>query len=421
MKSKQPNQPHLHMRLKSLPFLLCWFIGISPLLGQSLITGKVYDLNSFETLIGVNVQLIAEGNTSSVAGTVTEVDGTFSLQAPQNGKFQLVFSHIGFKPQRKSITIRGKKPTELGKVYLRQDPAQLEEVVVTETAARATLKGDTTEFNANAYKTNPEANAEDLLEKMPGVVVQDGQVQAQGEQVRKVLVDGRPFFDNDVNAALRNLPAEIIDRIQIFDQESEQAQFTGFSTGETTKTVNIVTKPGTKTGQFGKLYGGYGSDDRYQAGGSVNIFNKEQRIALIGQFNNVNQQNFSSEDLVGVLGSGGRSGRGRGGFGRGPGGGSNAGLFGGSGSDFLVNQTDGISETQAFGINYSDQWGDKMEVTASYFFNHADNIARTELERLFAASGSESNTYLESSESRSNNTNHRLSGRFDYTINERQS
>lgn len=393
---------------------LLLFLFPAYIFAQTTISGSVFDISDFTPLPGVNVQLI--GDEGLVAGNITDANGLYQLTAPA-GDYEILFSFIGYKSQRKVLQVAA-TPVNMRKVYLRTDPAQLEEVLVREQAARAQLLGDTTEFNADAYKTNPEANAEDLLEKMPGVVVQDGQVQAQGEQVRKVLVDGRPFFDNDVNAALRNLPAEIVDRIQIFDQESEQAQFTGFSTGETTKTVNIITKPGANNGQFGKLFAGYGTDERYSAGGSVNIFNQEQRISLIGQLNNINQQNFSAEDLVGVLGSGGRGRRGRGGPGRGgqPGGGP-----GGSTNDFLVAQQDGIAETQAFGINFSDEWGEKVKLTASYFFNHSDNIASTSLDRLFATEGPAQSIYLENSESRSNNTNHRISGRLEYQINDQQS
>src|SRR5690606_23959943 len=139
------------------------------------------------------------------------------------------------------------------------------------------------------------------------------------------------------NAAIKNLPAEIIDKIQIFDRQSDQSRFTGFDDGETEKTINIVTKRGKNTGQFGKVYGGYGTDSRYAAGGNVNFFNGKQRISLIGLSNNINQQNFSSEDLLGVFESSG--GRGRGGFGGRRGGGGMGSRGGGSSpSDFLVGQ-----------------------------------------------------------------------------------
>ena len=127
---------------------------------------------------------------------------------------------------------------------------------------------------------------------MPTVEIENGSVQAQGEDVRRVLVDGKPFFGNDPTAALKNLPAEVIDKIQIFDQQSDQAQFTGFDDGNESKTINIITKPNMRNGQFGKIFGGYGYKDKYTTGGNVNIFKGDQRISLIGQSNNINIQNF---------------------------------------------------------------------------------------------------------------------------------
>ena len=191
---------------------------------------------------------------------------------------------------------------------------------------------------------------------MPGVVIENGEVQAQGEKVQQVLVDGRPFFGNDPSAALKNLPAEVISKIEVFDQKSDQANFTGFDDGETTKTMNIVTKKNMRAGQFGKIQAGYGYEDKYRVGGNFSIFNGDQRISLIGQSNNINIQNFSTEDLLGVVGSGGsRRGRGgRGGGGRGGG--------GGSVNDFLVQQQGGIATTHAIGLNYSDKIGEKLDL-----------------------------------------------------------
>src|SRR5204863_8119425 len=120
----------------------------------------------------------------------------------------------------------------------------------------STQAGDTTQYNAKAFKTNPDANAEDLINKMPGITSQGGQVQAQGENVQQVLVDGKPLFGNDPNAALKNLPAEVIDKIQVFDKKSDQSQFTGFDDGNSQKTLNIITKSIFRNGQFGKVYGG---------------------------------------------------------------------------------------------------------------------------------------------------------------------
>jgi hypothetical protein len=173
------------------------------------------------------------------------------------------------------------------------------------------------------------------------------------------------YFGDDATAALRNLPAEVIDKVQVFDRLSDQAQLTGFDDGNGFKAINIVTKANMRNGQFGRVYGGYGTDDRYAAGGSVNFFKNNTRLNVIGMFNNVNQQNFSGEDLLGVNG---QANAGRGGGGGRPGGGGFGGGFGGrGGGGFSVGQQPGIAKTNAFGLNFSDLWFKKMEVSASIF------------------------------------------------------
>src|SRR5205814_4036636 len=228
---------------------------------------------------------------------------------------------------------------------------QLGEVTVITKTPPTQQKGDTIQYNASQYKVNPDANAEDLIKKVPGITVdKQGNVTAQGDQVRKVTIDGRDFFGDDATAALRNLPAEIIDKIQVFDRLGDQAQFTGFDDGNTQKAVNIVTKANMRNGQFGRLYAGYGTDDRYSAGGNVSFFKDSRRISLVGLANNVNQQNFATQDLLGVTSSGGNRG-GFGGFGGGQagnriqggnrGGGGNFGGFGSGQGNFLVGQQSG--------------------------------------------------------------------------------
>ena len=137
---------------------------------------------------------------------------------------------------------------------------------------------------------------------MPGIQQgTDGKVQAQGENVQRVLVDGKPFFGDDPNAVLKNLPAEVIDRIQVFDQRSDQSQFTGFDDGNSLKTLNIITKPQFRDGVFGRAFAGAGTEDRWKGGATVNLFNKNRRLTFLLNGNNINEQNFSTEDLLGVM------------------------------------------------------------------------------------------------------------------------
>ncbi|MCZ8286224.1 MAG: TonB-dependent receptor, partial [Bacteroidia bacterium] len=297
----------------------------------------------------------------------------------------------------------------MGTISLSQNSTILKEVLVEGKAPLATQNGDTTSFNSSAYKVNKDASAEDLVGKMPGVTVTDGKVQAQGEDVKQVLVDGKPFFGDDAAAVLKNLPAEVIDKVQVFDKKSDQALLTGFEDGNTAKTINIVTKPQFRNGVFGKVYAGYGYEDKYTGGFTTNIFKGNRRISILGQSNNINQQNFSSEDLVGVMsgssggGRGGRSG-GRGGQGGPPSNGAD---------NFQVNNQNGINTTSLFGLNYSDKWGKKTDVTGSYFFNWTQNNSVSSLLQQYVLGSNTGLIYDESNVSKSNNYNNRINFKLE--------
>ncbi|NJN78712.1 MAG: carboxypeptidase regulatory-like domain-containing protein [Saprospiraceae bacterium] len=331
--------------------LLLLFFSILSFAQSYTVSGKIVDEND-DNVIGANVSL-KTATDSLFRAAATNQYGNFTLENVPQGSYQLKVSYIGFKTYYQQVFVRGN--LDFGFVTINTDKVALEEVEVVEQVLTVVQKEDTTEINADAFKTNPDATAEDLLKKMPGVTSTNGKISAQGEEVKEVLVDGRPFFGNDPNAALKTLPAEVVAKIQIYDKESEQSQLTGVSDGQTTKTINIITKSNMRAGEFGKIYTGYGYDNKYAAGGNINFFKNARRISIIAQTNNVNQQNFSNDDLLSVMGS---SGRGRRGGGRG--GDENSG-------DFLVNAQNGISTTHAFGVNYSDKWGEKLDVSGSYF------------------------------------------------------
>jgi uncharacterized membrane protein YgcG len=409
------------MRKKlTLSFILFTFCFCLYAQGVS-VSGIVTDTENNVALIGTHLSL---GNISNTWTLTTDDNGKFSFKNVPNGEYALEISYIGYQVNKQEIQVNG-QDINLKNISLTEG-VDLDEVQVVENVLPVIQKGDTTQFNAQAYKTLPDADASELIEKMPTVVVEDGTVQAQGEDVKQVLVDGKSFFGNDPQAALRNLPAEVIDKIQIFDQQSDQAKFTGFDDGEATKTINIITKRNMRNGQFGKVYAGYGTDDRYQAGGNINLFNGDQRISIIGLSNNINRQNFSSEDLLGVVGSSGRGRGGRRGGGR-PGGGRRGGgrLGGGStsasASDFLVPQQGGITAANAFGLNFTDKWGQKVEVSASYFFNESNNITDQILTQQYFDVEGLAEIYEESSIAESTNLNHRVNGILNFKINDKNS
>ncbi|MDX5346554.1 MAG: outer membrane beta-barrel protein [Hymenobacteraceae bacterium] len=382
--------------------------------GQTLVTGTLTDATTNEPLVGSTVRLISLSDTTRQTGTATDVSGKFQFINVAEGRYRLRTSSVGYKPMQRFINVSGDK-VDVGNLQVAQDVSVLQTVDVQGRAIRAEQKGDTSQFNADGYKTRPDADAQDLITKMPGITVENGTVKAQGEDVKKVLVDGKEFFGDDATTALRNLPAEVIDKIQVYDRASDQAQFTGFDDGNSQKTINIITKPGKRNGQFGKVYASYGTDNRYLAGGNINFFQGDRRISVIGLSNNINQQNFASEDLVGALGGSSRRGFGGGGPRGGRGGGGYRG--GGNASDFLVGQQNGLTRTHAFGINYSENWGKKLQATGSYFFNSTNNYSNSFLNRTyFAGEGDTSLVYVEDNLAESDNFNHRFNLRVEYAI-----
>lgn len=384
-------------------------------------TGQVIDGAAKTPMIGANV-LIKTVTDSLLRGTVTGADGRFEIARPFIPEVKVEITFLGYKTITKIHSMR--EPVELGELILLEDTKVLGEVLVQGVSVVGEQKGDTTSFNANAFKTQTNAQAEDLIRKMPGITFQGGQIQAQGEQVQKILVDGREFFGSDPNIALRNLPADAIDRVEVLDQRSDQSRLTGFDDGSYTKTINIILRSDKKNGSFGRTYAGYGNDDRYAAGGSVNFFKGDQRISVLGLFNNINQQNFSSQDLAGLTANASAgAGRGGGMMGGMGGGGFGGGQWGGGGgnSNFLVGNSGGIVTTNAMGLNYSDKWGKKVNVTGSYFFNNTANSLRQITNRETVVNANLRQFYEENLINTVKNSNHRANARIEADLNEKNS
>ncbi len=387
---------------KYLYFILC-FCSFSFLRAQTFsLSGKLID-ETKQASIGSSVILL-KTDSSFVKGTTTDIEGQFKLENINSDNYILKILSLGYKPVFKSIQITN-QDVIIPTIALKQNSTNLKEVTVEAQQALATQNGDTTSFSSKAYKVNKDATAEDLVTKMPGITVVDGKVQAQGEEVKKVLVDGKPFFGDDANAVLKNIPAEVIDKVQVFDKKSDQSQFTGFDDGNTSKTINITTKAQFKNGVFGKVYGGYGYEDKYKGGATVNIFKGNRRITVLAQSNNINEQNFSSEDLVGVMSSGG-GGRGMRGGGQGGPPQNNADIF-------SVGAQNGINTTSLFGLNYADKWGKKTEVTASYFFNWTQNDSKSSLLQQYIIGSNNGLVYNEKNTTKSDNYNNRINFKIE--------
>ena len=410
------------MRLKPALLVLLFSLGFMVTQAQTLtLKGRLLDKDSKTPISGATVTLIAQKDSLNPKTVLTNAKGEFAFTGLVVDKYRLLTSMLDYDVVSQVINLQASNKEPL--VFnLSKQPKNLAEVSVKAKKPVVQQKGDTLEFNASELKVNPDANAEDMIKKLPGVTIdKDGNVTSGGDQIRKVTVDGRDFFGDDATAALRNLPASVIDKIQVFDKLSDQAQFTGFDDGNSIKSINIVTKQGMRNGQFGRVYAGAGTQGTYNAGGNVSLFKNNLRLTFVGLTNNVNQQNFASQDLLGVTSSGGGGG-GRGG-GRGGGGNFGGGGFGGNNNNFTVGQQNGISKTNSFGLNFSDIWGKKKkaEISGSYFFNNSntsnDQLSNTE---NFQLSG-KNQYYNENAVSSSKNFNHRINFRLNYKINDKNS
>lgn len=389
--------------------LFCVFLAgiISSTLNAQSVSGVLKDAADNSPVSNATIKLSSTIPSSPVFTSVTSANGGFSFSEIAAGSYTLTVSSIGYQTVSTKFDVKTAN-VNVGNLVISKAAKTLQTVVISGAPPAMKQNNDTMEFGASQYKVNPDATSEDLIKKMPGITVDKstGAVTAMGETVKKVTVDGRDFFGDDATATLRNLPAEIIDKIQVFDKLSDQAQLTGFDDGNTTKAINIVTKANMRNGNFGRVYAGFGTDDRYSAGGNVSFFNGDRRISFIGLMNNVNLQNFQSQDLLGVTSTGNRGGGGQRG-GRGGGGGGN---------NFSVGQQNGIAATNSLGVNYSDAWGKKVDVTGSYFFNNSTTFNNQTVNQQNIITKDTSNYYDENTLSDNKNYNNRVNFRLTYKI-----
>ena len=368
-----------------LIFCFCFLNGILGAYAQSFeLYGTVQGATDKNALIGATVVLTNRTDDVTITGSATDVEGKFRIEKVAPGKYTLKVQYLGFSTFRKPIEVVN-TAVNVGILTLTEEATALGEVQVIGKIPPGEQKGDTAQFNAEAFKTAPDASAQDLVQKMPGITVQDGAIQAQGENVQQILIDGKPFFGTDVNTALQNLPASVIANIQVFDKKSDKAELSGFDDGERIKTINIITKPSRKIGRFGRTSAGFGSDNRYQLGASVNFFSDERRITVTGLSNNINTLNFTADPN-----SGGEE-----------------------------RPQNGLITTNGFGLNYSETFGKKMEVSGSYFYNNRRKNTSQQRFRDFVLPSDSGQVYTQENRSANTDANHNFRMRIDYNINER--
>ena len=339
------------------------------------IKGKLADTVFKENLSEATVTVLDAKDSSVIGFTLANAKGEFEIKDIPAGMYRLLVTFQGYDPYTKNFMISPEFQTvNLNTIYLEKKGTTLQSVVVE--AAPISVKKDTVEFRASAFKTKPNSTAEDLLKKVPGMQVdKDGNVKAQGEDIQKVYVDGKEFFGTDPKLATKNITADMIESIQVFDDMSDQAKFTRIDDGSRAKTINIKLKKDKKQGYFGRIMGGYGTDDRYESSLSFNAFKGDRRISIVGGSNNINKSTFNFNDIVSIMGGGANRGGGGGqtvsfggGGGGNRGGGGGFGGFGGFGSG-----SNGITRASNIGINYTNKIG-KVDVTGSYFFSQSKNM-----------------------------------------------
>lgn len=325
------------------------------------VTGSVVEQGSDTPIEQATVRLLNVKDSAMVQGVVSVRNGSFTLKNVKKGSYLLHITFIGYDPLYQPLQITGKKnPVNVGKLELSDGAIELGEAVVIGKAPEVTVRNDTVEYNADSYKVTEGSVLEDLLKKMPGVEVDsEGKITVNGKEVKKVMVDGKEFFSDDPKVASKNLPAKMIDKLQVLDKKSDMAQMTGFDDGEEETVINLTVKPGMKQGWFGNAYGGYGSKDRYEGNAMVNRFVNNDQITFMGGANNTNNMGFSDLASTMFSGMGGGGGR-RGGFGAGS----------------------GITSSGNAGLNFSKEFKpDKLTLGGNTRYSHSDNDARSKSDR----------------------------------------
>lgn len=350
--------------------LIVTFLGLA---GNAQVKGTLIDSASKKPIDNAVVALVVKSNPTDTSYAFTDDKGQFRFDVVPTSPFSVVIRHMGYWPKAKYVPVsKAEKTIDVGSFVLAQDAKLLSEVIVE--APAIVVKEDTIEYNASSFKVKEGAVVEDLIKKMPGIQVdKDGNVTAQGKAVTRVKVNGKDFFGGDVKTATKELPANIVDKIQIIDDYGDQATVSGIKDGDPDKVMNIQIKKDKNKGFFGRVTGGYGTDDRYQGSFNGNYFNNNTQISVLGNSNNTNTSLFNfggggNRGATSMMRSGMSAMSDMGGMGAA----NNMMQSGGGGSSpaFTGGSNAGISTTNSFGFNYRDQWSKRISVYGSYSYNH---------------------------------------------------
>ncbi|MFB6305615.1 MAG: carboxypeptidase regulatory-like domain-containing protein, partial [Flavobacteriales bacterium] len=269
--------------------------------------GTVQD-SAGKPLSFTSVVMLTPGDSTIYKHTTTSNEGKYRFKDVKKGEYILQMTYMGYRDISKKVSLKGKgKELDRGVTIMKQKSKQLEGVKVEDKKVPVKMEGDTIKYDADAYKSDPNDKVEDLLDQMPGVNVdKEGNVKAQGEDVEKVLVDGKEFFGDDPKIATKNLPADAVDEVESYNKKSDQAEFSGVDDGKRKKTLNLELKENKKSGYFGNASGGYGTGgdtkNRYKGKFNLNRFSPKTQLSFLGMANNVNKRGFSFKDYMTFMG-----------------------------------------------------------------------------------------------------------------------
>src|SRR5215212_3984822 len=289
--------------------VIVMLFGCTALFAQGTIRGKLIDTASKSPLALATVTVFKASDTVLITYRLSNPEGEFKVPGiPLNVGCRVIISYSGYDAYRKEFTLTNDTPLDLGTIGLGGSSKTLDEVLVIAERPPVTVKKDTIEFNASSFKTLPTSLVEDLLKKLPGVQIDaDGSISANGRKVNRILVDGKSFFGDDPKMATRNLPANVIDKVQVTEDKDEANRNTNGDLTNVGQVINLTLKKGVKKGWFGKMYAGAGTKERYEIGGIANIYRDTMQLSLLAFSNNLNRSGFSFKEIQ-DLGGFGRSG-----------------------------------------------------------------------------------------------------------------
>ncbi|HPD59166.1 MAG TPA: outer membrane beta-barrel protein [Paludibacteraceae bacterium] len=331
--------------------------------GSALITGKLIDKETKKPVPLANIRVLQQRDSSFVNGQASRNDGSFSIPV-HYGSYIVHISFLGYDDVFKHVQVSASNPIAvLDTIFLRQTDFKLSEVIITEKAPEVRVKGDTLEFNAGSFKVTESAVVEDLLKKMPGVEIdKDGKITVNGREIKKIMVDGKEFFSSDPKVASKNLPAKMVEKVQVLDKKSEMAEMTGFDDSDEETVINLVIKQGMKEGLIGNAFAGYGSKDRYEGNAMVNYMRNQNQFTFIGGLNNTNNAGFT--DLASSM------------FGN----------MGGRGMRGMFGNQDGVTTSGMGGFNFNTQLSQtfKLGGNVRYGSTNSDVLSKIRTQNMLS-------------------------------------